>query len=99
MNVGKTIVHEWAHLRYGLFDESNWENGENLVSCDTNSDDIPRCTGTIKLEKSVDEKTEKCLFKPQLSQKSGASLLYAPFIDSVNTSHVFVVILTHHMYL
>ena len=86
MCLGKTIVHEWAHLRYGLFDESSSEDGSDQLPCDAYQDTsvIPRCSSAIEGDLEAGEESGSCVFVPRENQTAGASLLYAPYIDSVN---------------
>ena len=83
---GKTIVHEWAHYRYGVFDESALEDGGDPISCDAIEDTraVSRCSEQIEGTVMSGEESGTCIFTPNAQQTSGASLLYAPYIDSVN---------------
>ncbi|KAG9264853.1 calcium-activated chloride channel regulator 3A-1-like [Astyanax mexicanus] len=95
---GVVFVHEWAHLRWGVFDEYNkkepfyWSKNQEI--------EHTRCSGRIagKLVEVVngnpllcynDPKTglptEGCQFLPDKYQQTNASIMYIQSLDSVNT--------------
>lgn len=86
--IGKALLHEWAHHRYGLFDESEWENGGDPIYCETNGDGseiIPRCNNAISGNKVSHTKPGYCVFVPNAEQDTAdASIMYAQYISHVS---------------
>ncbi|XP_036612521.1 calcium-activated chloride channel regulator 1-like [Trichosurus vulpecula] len=96
---GKILVHEWAHLRWGVFEEYNeaepfyQSNGENVpVKCSkaiTGTNREYTCSGGHCSVRScrTDPKTGKlnkdCLFIPDKVQTEKASIMFMQSIDSV----------------
>ncbi|XP_074076444.1 calcium-activated chloride channel regulator 1-like [Macrotis lagotis] len=96
---GKILVHEWAHLRWGVFEEYNdaerfyESNGKNVpVRCSEDIDGQNRvfaCSGGSCVLKScrTDPKTGKlnkdCSFIPNKVQHAKASIMFMQSIDSV----------------
>lgn len=96
---GRTFVHEWAHLRWGVFNEYNNNqkfyllNGKNKpVMCSaaiTGKNRVQTCQGGSCVTKSCKLNTvtglyeEGCEFLPDLSQIEKASIMFLQKIDSV----------------
>ncbi|XP_051855221.1 calcium-activated chloride channel regulator 1-like [Antechinus flavipes] len=96
---GKILVHEWAHLRWGVFEEYNEEepfytfNGKNVpVKCSdaiTGTNKVNVCSGGSCSIRSckTDPKTGKfqkdCLFIPDRHQTEKGSIMFMQSIDSV----------------
>lgn len=83
------MVHEWGHYRYGVFDESRDEDGGEAVSCSgdpANTNKPPKCTAAIsgKYIQADVNVSDMCIFLPNINQTVDASLMYAPYIDSVS---------------
>ncbi|XP_066480671.1 calcium-activated chloride channel regulator 1-like [Tiliqua scincoides] len=94
---GRIFVHEWAHLRWGVFDEYNYDasfyiNGENKVEATRCSAEITgkyvfrEKTGTIRTCK-IDHQTglyeTGCQFVPERKQSAPASIMYMQSLPSV----------------
>ncbi|XP_002715574.2 calcium-activated chloride channel regulator 1 [Oryctolagus cuniculus] len=96
---GRVFVHEWAHLRWGVFDEYNnnekfyLSNGKReAVRCSaaiTGKNFVNKCQGGSCIRKLCrpDPQTglyeEGCVFIPNKQQKEKASIMFAQSIDSV----------------
>uniref|UniRef100_G1SME9 Calcium-activated chloride channel regulator 1 n=1 Tax=Oryctolagus cuniculus TaxID=9986 RepID=G1SME9_RABIT len=96
---GRVFVHEWAHLRWGVFDEYNnnekfyLSNGKReAVRCSaaiTGENFVNKCQGGSCIRKLCrpDPQTglyeEGCVFIPNKQQKEKASIMFAQSIDSV----------------
>ncbi|RXN08351.1 epithelial chloride channel -like protein [Labeo rohita] len=92
---GKVFVHEWAHLRWGVFDETIDKKPFYIFNrhCEAT-----RCSKNIKGELheitaggslqrcSMDPQTslptEKCKFFPNKNQNTNSSLMFLPSLDS-----------------
>uniref|UniRef100_A0A8D2AG98 Calcium-activated chloride channel regulator 1 n=1 Tax=Sciurus vulgaris TaxID=55149 RepID=A0A8D2AG98_SCIVU len=96
---GRVFVHEWAHLRWGLFNEYNDDQKFYLskgkreaVRCSaaiTGSHAVRKCQGGSCIDKScrIDKLTgmyeKDCEFIPQRQQTEKASIMFAQSINSV----------------
>ncbi|XP_070261606.1 calcium-activated chloride channel regulator 1 [Myotis yumanensis] len=96
---GRIFVHEWAHLRWGVFNEYNKDqkfylsNGRNkAIRCSadiTGKNVVKKCQGGSCMTKSckVDRVTglfEKgCEFLPDREQTEKASIMFSPSVNSV----------------
>ncbi|XP_020844411.2 calcium-activated chloride channel regulator 1-like [Phascolarctos cinereus] len=96
---GKTLVHEWAHLRWGVFDEYNEEehfyqsDGKNVpVKCSegiTGTNKAYSCSGgscsirNCRTDPKTGKLNEECLFIPDKVQNEKASIMFMQSIDSV----------------
>ncbi|XP_063283430.1 calcium-activated chloride channel regulator 2-like [Pelobates fuscus] len=96
---GKVFVHEWAHLRWGVFDEYNYgvpfyvsvENKIKSTRCSSEISGMYICKETSCLdgECMIDPQTgslaEGCMFlvNSTQSQKTTASIMYMPALSSV----------------
>ncbi|XP_066525167.1 calcium-activated chloride channel regulator 4A-like isoform X2 [Hoplias malabaricus] len=92
---GRVFVHQWAHLRWGVFDEYN-EN-EPFYFSSTKEIQPTRCSGEITgqryklmngdtLSCREDENglpTKECQFFPDKNQKTNASIMFMQSLDSV----------------
>ncbi|KAG8525157.1 Calcium-activated chloride channel regulator 4, partial [Galemys pyrenaicus] len=88
----RLLVHEWAHLRWGVFDEYNEEEPFYAAKCSTGitgANRVLQCQGgscAVKLCK-VDSKTKlyekDCQFFPDQYQTETASIMFMQAIDSV----------------
>ncbi|XP_003784339.1 calcium-activated chloride channel regulator 1 [Otolemur garnettii] len=97
--IGRVFVHEWAHLRWGVFDEYNNDqkfylsNGKNKpVACSAAIDGenkVYKCQGGSCIKKSckIDRLTglyeKDCQFLPKTHQTEKASIMFAQSIGSV----------------
>ncbi|XP_036412453.1 calcium-activated chloride channel regulator 1-like [Colossoma macropomum] len=93
---GRVFVHEWAHLRWGVFDEYN--ERESFYMSD-NQAHKTRCTGQITGQRyevingkylccRYDETglpTKECQFFPDKEQQASTSIMYMQSLDSVTT--------------
>ncbi|XP_071200536.1 calcium-activated chloride channel regulator 1-like [Salvelinus alpinus] len=90
---GKVFVHEWAHLRWGVFDEYNEEKPFYLSGSII---EATRCTINItgKYIHKRDQKdcttdpvtglyTEDCVFYPDTQQTTSASIMYNQGLSAV----------------
>ncbi|XP_072505058.1 calcium-activated chloride channel regulator 1-like [Notamacropus eugenii] len=96
---GKILVHEWAHLRWGVFDEYNEEErfyqseGKNVpVKCSeaiTGTNGVHTCSrGSCSFRSCrTDPKTGKlnkdCVFIPDKAQNEKSSIMFMQSIESV----------------
>uniref|UniRef100_F6QHZ2 Calcium-activated chloride channel regulator 1 n=1 Tax=Monodelphis domestica TaxID=13616 RepID=F6QHZ2_MONDO len=96
---GKVLVHEWAHFRWGVFEEYNEDNpfyqfdGKNVpVKCSegiTGTNKVYTCSGGSCSIRDcwTDPKTGKlnkdCMFIPDKVQSEKASIMFMQSIDSV----------------
>lgn len=95
---GRVFVHEWAHLRWGVFDEYN-SNAPFYVS-EKASVEATRCsagvTGKPVFQKCIGNQCETrecqydgqlyeagCVFVPDLNQNSKNSIMYMQYLSSV----------------
>ncbi|XP_041063774.1 calcium-activated chloride channel regulator 1-like [Carcharodon carcharias] len=92
---GKVFVHEWAHLRWGVFDEYNelvpfYVSG-NEIKTTRCSNEIKgmtaSCTGDSCSPCSIDSSTgfpnSDCMFFPDKNQLSPASIMYLQGLSEV----------------
>ncbi|XP_077627160.1 calcium-activated chloride channel regulator 2 [Crocuta crocuta] len=91
---GRVFVHEWAHLRWGVFDEYNSEkpfyiNGQNQIKVTRCSSDI---TGIFVCEKGPCPQEnciisklfkEGCMFIYNSTQNATASIMFMQSLSSV----------------
>ncbi|KAI4882946.1 hypothetical protein NFI96_015881, partial [Prochilodus magdalenae] len=91
---GRVFVHEWAHLRWGVFDEYNEDQPFYMSE---NGVQNTRCTGEIKGRRyeiihgrhkpcTYDEAglpTKECKFFPDKEQEISSSVMFMQSIDSV----------------
>ncbi|XP_037671976.1 calcium-activated chloride channel regulator 1 [Choloepus didactylus] len=96
---GRAFVHEWAHLRWGVFDEYNNDqkfylsNGRNKpVRCSadiTGKNQVTKCQGascitrTCRPNKDTGEFEKACEFIPDAVQTVKTSIMFSQSIDSV----------------
>ncbi|XP_066534181.1 calcium-activated chloride channel regulator 4A-like [Hoplias malabaricus] len=92
---GRVFVHEWAHLRWGVFDEYNEKQPFYISS--TQEIQPTRCTTAITgqwyelmdrdtLSCREDKNglpTKECQFFPDKNQKTNASIMFMQSLDSV----------------
>nr|XP_060628640.1 calcium-activated chloride channel regulator 1-like [Anolis sagrei ordinatus] len=95
---GRVLVHEWAHLRWGVFDE--YSNDAPFYSTGANKSEATRCpagiTGQYIFQISEGEirncRTERqtelyepgCLFIPHIKQTSLASIMFMQSLSSIS---------------
>uniref|UniRef100_A0A8C2D1F4 Epithelial chloride channel protein-like n=1 Tax=Cyprinus carpio TaxID=7962 RepID=A0A8C2D1F4_CYPCA len=92
---GKVFVHEWAHLRWGVYDEYSGEkpfyysNGNiEATRCSKNIDgqlsDVT--TGSpCRTDPQTSLPTKSCKFFPNKYQNTQSSIMFIPSLDSVTT--------------
>ncbi|XP_059839812.1 calcium-activated chloride channel regulator 1-like isoform X2 [Hypanus sabinus] len=94
---GRVFVHEWAHLRWGVFNEYNdmvpfyWSEEGNI--------EATRCSLSIRgkmaeckdgsclpcaMDESTDLPDKKCRFFPERNQKSSSSIMYLQGLSNVD---------------
>uniref|UniRef100_A0ABM5G8N3 Calcium-activated chloride channel regulator 1-like n=1 Tax=Pogona vitticeps TaxID=103695 RepID=A0ABM5G8N3_9SAUR len=94
---GRVFVHEWAHLRWGVFDEYN--NNAPFYNTGENQAEATRCSAAVTGQYIFQEKTGKirkckvehrtqlyeagCQFIPDKTQTSPASIMYMQSLSSV----------------
>ncbi|KAK3531500.1 hypothetical protein QTP70_023283 [Hemibagrus guttatus] len=91
---GRVFVHEWAHLRWGVFDEYNKKEAFYLSAGQikpTRCSDkilgktlevINQSTGSCRTDRTG-LPTSSCRFFPNVKQNTNVSIMYMPSIDSV----------------
>uniref|UniRef100_A0A8C1ZEF1 Chloride channel accessory 1 n=1 Tax=Cyprinus carpio TaxID=7962 RepID=A0A8C1ZEF1_CYPCA len=95
---GKIFVHEWAHLRWGVFDECN---GEKPFYHSNGRIEATRCSKNIKVEFyevtaggslqqcSIDPQTslptKGCMFFLDRNQITNSSIMFLPSLNAVTT--------------
>ncbi|XP_073673899.1 calcium-activated chloride channel regulator 1-like [Garra rufa] len=95
---GKVFVHEWAHLRWGVYDETN---DKEPFYYSNRRIEATRCSKDIKgqfyevtaggslqgcrIDPQTSLPTEKCKFFPNKNQNTKSSLMFMPSLDSVST--------------
>ncbi|XP_069497628.1 calcium-activated chloride channel regulator 1-like [Ambystoma mexicanum] len=94
---GRLFVHEWAHLRWGVFDEYNIDkpfyiSGQNKLKatrCSTDIQGMTVCNGEPCAEKdcikdpNTGEVEEGCQFIPEKEQSAKTSIMYMQALPSV----------------
>ncbi|XP_036112097.1 calcium-activated chloride channel regulator 1 [Molossus molossus] len=96
---GRIFVHEWAHLRWGVFNEYNKDqkfylsNGRNeAVRCSaaiTGRNVVKKCQGgscitrPCRVDKLTGLFAKECEFLPDDRQTEKASIMFSPGVDSV----------------
>uniref|UniRef100_A0A4X2LP83 Calcium-activated chloride channel regulator 1 n=1 Tax=Vombatus ursinus TaxID=29139 RepID=A0A4X2LP83_VOMUR len=96
---GRILVHEWAHLRWGVFEEYNeeerfYQSGGKYVpvKCSEAITGINRaysCSGgscsfgTCRSDPKTGKPKKECLFVPDKVQNEKASIMFMQSIDSV----------------
>ncbi|KAM9244361.1 calcium-activated chloride channel regulator 1-like [Dugong dugon] len=96
---GRAFVHEWAHLRWGVFNEYNNDQkfylseGKNkAVKCSgaiTGKNLVRKCQGgscitkTCRPDRVTGQYEKECEFIPEKQQTEEASIMFAQSIDSV----------------
>ncbi|XP_060629859.2 calcium-activated chloride channel regulator 1-like [Anolis sagrei] len=94
---GRVFVHEWAHLRWGVFDEYNYD--APFYSVGKNEAEATRCSSdftgkyifrtnegqirTCKIEDRTPLFEAGCEFIPEKTQTTPASIMYMPGLNSV----------------
>ena len=91
---GKTLAHEWAHLRYGVFDETL--EGTDNPSCllhGKNTTLPVKCSQNVQGQTTIAEDQKSCQFIASLYQPPGvkASLMYLPYLDTVGSLCIFII--------
>ncbi|XP_033122894.1 calcium-activated chloride channel regulator 1-like [Anneissia japonica] len=95
----KLIVHEWAHFRWGVFDEYPYENDDKFV-VSKKKIEATRCTKSVsgvyrdysrsdrkcQLDPKTGVYTKSCKFEDDNSQTQRAetSIMYKQFLPSIN---------------
>ncbi|KAI2644946.1 Calcium-activated chloride channel regulator 4 [Labeo rohita] len=107
---GKVFVHEWAHLRWGVYDETN---DKKPFYISNRRIEATRCSKNIKgqvyevtaggspqgcrIDPQTSLPTEKCKFFPNKNQNTNSSLMFLPSLDSVSTE--FTCFQTFHKFM
>uniref|UniRef100_A0A673IE06 Epithelial chloride channel protein-like n=1 Tax=Sinocyclocheilus rhinocerous TaxID=307959 RepID=A0A673IE06_9TELE len=99
---GKVFVHEWAHLRWGVYDEYSEEtpfyysNGRiEATRCSKNIEGqfyevtAERSLQACRKDPQTSLPTDKCKFFPNINKKTNSSLMFLPSLDSVSTEFTF----------
>uniref|UniRef100_G1KPH6 VWFA domain-containing protein n=1 Tax=Anolis carolinensis TaxID=28377 RepID=G1KPH6_ANOCA len=95
---GRVLVHEWAHLRWGVFDE--YSNDAPFYSTGANKSEATRCaagitgqyrfqTGTAetrncRIQRQTELYEPGCLFIPHIKQTSPVSIMFMQSLPSVS---------------
>uniref|UniRef100_A0A8C1LP08 VWFA domain-containing protein n=1 Tax=Cyprinus carpio TaxID=7962 RepID=A0A8C1LP08_CYPCA len=93
---GRIFVHEWAHLRWGVYDECN---GEKPFYHSNGRIEATRCSKNIggqfydvtaggslqqcRIDPQTSLPTEGCMFFPNRNQISNSSIMFLPGLDPV----------------
>uniref|UniRef100_A0A672Q8I8 Calcium-activated chloride channel N-terminal domain-containing protein n=1 Tax=Sinocyclocheilus grahami TaxID=75366 RepID=A0A672Q8I8_SINGR len=98
---GRVFVHEWAHLRWGVYDEYNKEkpfyysNGRiEATRCSKNIEGqfyevtAERSLQACRKDPQTSLPTDKCKFFPNINKKTNSSLMFLPSLDSVSTEFI-----------
>ncbi|XP_058240885.1 calcium-activated chloride channel regulator 1-like isoform X2 [Hemibagrus wyckioides] len=94
---GRVFVHEWAHLRWGVFDEYNNKEAFYLSAGQNESFESTRCSDKIsgKTLEVINNTTQpcrtdetglptsSCKFYPEINQNTNVSIMYSPSMSSV----------------
>ncbi|XP_053325157.1 calcium-activated chloride channel regulator 1-like [Spea bombifrons] len=94
---GKVFVHEWAHLRWGVYDEYSYnapffvsvENKIRATRCSSELSGMYVCKetscsdGDCLIDPQTGNLAEGCMFLVNSTQKSKASIMYMQAISSV----------------
>ncbi|XP_016328927.1 epithelial chloride channel protein-like [Sinocyclocheilus anshuiensis] len=94
---GRVFVHEWAHLRWGVYDEYSEEmpfyysNGRiEATRCSKNIEGqfyevtAERSLQACRNDPQTSLPTDKCKFFPNINKKTNSSLMFLPSLDSVS---------------
>ncbi|XP_051962568.1 calcium-activated chloride channel regulator 4A-like [Xyrauchen texanus] len=92
---GRVFVHEWAHLRWGVFDEYSEENPFYLsyghydatrCSKDITGVFYDKTTGSnsCSIDPQTSLPTKDCQFVPNKEQNTNSSIMYIQSLDSVS---------------
>ncbi|XP_067307126.1 calcium-activated chloride channel regulator 1-like isoform X2 [Pseudorasbora parva] len=91
---GKVLVHEWAHLRWGVYDEYSETEPFYLSN---GHFEATRCSKNIEgqiynelrqhcpTDPQTSLPTKGCNFYPNKSQDTNTSIMFSPSLDSVST--------------
>ncbi|XP_051717358.1 LOW QUALITY PROTEIN: calcium-activated chloride channel regulator 3A-1-like [Ctenopharyngodon idella] len=90
---GKVLVHEWAHLRWGVYEE--YSETKPFYSSNVRIE-ATRCSKNIEgqfydesrlchLDPKTLLPTKGCKFYPNKYQNAGSSIMFLPSLDSVST--------------
>ncbi|XP_052471794.1 calcium-activated chloride channel regulator 3A-1-like [Carassius gibelio] len=95
---GKVFVHEWAHLRWGVYDENSEEkpfyHSKGRIEATRCSKDIEGqfyeeiAGGSLqpcRIDPQTSLPTNKCKFFPKRNQSTNSSLMFLPSLGSVST--------------
>ncbi|XP_078501997.1 calcium-activated chloride channel regulator 1-like [Lissotriton helveticus] len=93
---GRVFVHEWAHLRWGVFDEYNNDrpfyisgNQVEATRCSSDFRGVFECHGDSCSSKACTYDTSSglykdgCTFIPDASQNTGASIMYMQALPTI----------------
>ncbi|XP_059389506.1 calcium-activated chloride channel regulator family member 3-like [Carassius carassius] len=96
---GRVFVHEWAHLRWGVYDENSEKNPFYLSN---GRIEATRCSKNIegqfyeeiaggslqpcRIDPQTSLPTDKCKFFPKRNQNTNSSLMFLPSLGSRCTS-------------
>ncbi|XP_078264020.1 calcium-activated chloride channel regulator 1-like [Rhinoraja longicauda] len=94
---GRVFVHEWAHLRWGVFDEYN--DAVPFYISDSETTEATRCSLSIRgktaeckgsvcssctTDESTGLPTKECQFFPEKNQMSSSSIMYLQGLPNVD---------------
>uniref|UniRef100_A0A8C1DIR6 VWFA domain-containing protein n=1 Tax=Cyprinus carpio carpio TaxID=630221 RepID=A0A8C1DIR6_CYPCA len=91
---GKVFVHEWAHLRWGVYDEYSGEkpfyysngNIEHLIKISLEILSTTDFLLIFRCSKNIDgQLSDSCKFFPNKYQNAQSSIMFIPSLDSVTT--------------
>ncbi|XP_077986132.1 calcium-activated chloride channel regulator 4A-like [Glandiceps talaboti] len=80
---GKVIVHEWGHLRWGLFDEYAVEDYEHFYYDEQGRVEPTRCSKAIVgKSQDIDDRYRRCNLKPDLGIYPSPGCRFFPDLDN-----------------
>ena len=84
-NIGKTLLHEWVHQRYGVFDE---DGVDSCIAFEGGYIFPRRCSRHLQGDVILSPDGRKCSFNPWKQQSTGvsSSVMYRPGYDHVSAS-------------
>ncbi|XP_046905997.1 calcium-activated chloride channel regulator 4-like [Hypomesus transpacificus] len=77
---GRVLVHEWAHLRWGVYDE--YDERKPFYTADGK---LEATSGAMCTPTNINGKPSNCYFFPLKSQTAKTSIMYLQSIDSVES--------------
>ncbi|XP_070550622.1 calcium-activated chloride channel regulator 3A-1-like [Ptychodera flava] len=83
---GKVVVHEWAHLRWGVFDEYPDGDDDHFYYAENGQVEATRCSAEIIGESYDIDNGDRCNNDPQSREMPGPGCRFYPDMDSETTA-------------